>query len=154
MNFIQTAKRRSNKSADKHDSTDLFAFLLENSTGKAATVTKEEDRDDYFEDDLDDEEYHLDMEIGWPKKSTKSRSVNSAMNVLQPATTKPLSEEETRTIDLMQARMAQNVAGLGNRPLNTMEIAKQCKRIMVAYNIGQRLFAKAVMREVVKVRRH
>jgi len=122
---------------------------LENSTAKTANVAKEEDRDDYFEDDLDDEEYHLDMEagVGWPKKSTK----RNVMNVLQPATTKPLSEEETRTIDLMQARMAQNVAGLGNRPLNTMEIAKQCKRIMVAYNIGQRLFAKAVMREVVKV---
>lgn len=32
-----------------------------------------------------------------------------------------------------------------------MEIAKQCKRLMVAYNIGQRLFAKAVMCQVVKV---
>lgn len=48
--------------------------------------------------------------------------------------------------------MSQNVARIGDHALNTIEIAKQCKRLMVAYNIGQRLFAKAVMCQVVKVK--
>lgn len=48
--------------------------------------------------------------------------------------------------------MASNVRSLGGRALNTAEIARQCKRLMVAYNIGQRLFAKYVMNQVVKVK--
>ena len=44
--------------------------------------------------------------------------------------------------------MAANVRGLGTTALNTAEIAAQCKRLMVAYNIGQRLFAKYVMNQV------
>lgn len=47
--------------------------------------------------------------------------------------------------------VAGNIRSLGNKALNTAEIAKQCKRLMVAYNIGQRLFAKYVMNQVVKV---
>lgn len=46
--------------------------------------------------------------------------------------------------------MAQNIQKLGSRALNTAEIAKQAKRLMLAYNIGQRLFAKYVMNQVVK----
>lgn len=38
--------------------------------------------------------------------------------------------------------------GLGQTALNTGEIASQCKKLMVAYNIGQRLFAKFVMNQV------
>lgn len=47
-----------------------------------------------------------------------------------------------------QARVAANVRGLGQTALNTGEIASQCKKLMVAYNIGQRLFAKFVMNQV------
>ncbi|CAB3403145.1 unnamed protein product [Caenorhabditis bovis] len=54
---------------------------------------------------------------------------------------------ESKKIAKMQARIAENVRNLGLRPLNTTEIAKQCKRLMLAYNIGQRLFAKHVMNQ-------
>ncbi|KAI1732610.1 CUT domain-containing protein [Ditylenchus destructor] len=75
----------------------------------------------------------------------------SSMSMQTPQNVpKPQSEEETRIINLMQQRMSQNVARIGDHALNTIEIAKQCKRLMVAYNIGQRLFAKAVMCQVVK----
>lgn len=40
---------------------------------------------------------------------------------------------------------------LGSRALNTMEIARQCKNMMITHNIGQRPFAKYVMNQVVKV---
>uniref|UniRef100_A0A915E2F8 Homeobox protein cut-like n=1 Tax=Ditylenchus dipsaci TaxID=166011 RepID=A0A915E2F8_9BILA len=83
------------------------------------------------------------------KSATTLSHLNSS-TASQPPAPKPQSEEECRIINLMQQRVAQNVARLENRPLNTMEIAKQCKRLMVAYNIGQRLFAKAVMCQVVK----
>lgn len=56
-------------------------------------------------------------------------------------------------IKVLQIRVAANVRALGGRALNTAEIARQCKRLMVAYNIGQRLFAKYVMNQVVKVKR-
>lgn len=47
--------------------------------------------------------------------------------------------------NLIRSRMAYNLAGLGARPLNTAETAKQCKRIMTAYGIGQCLFADIVL---------
>ncbi|KAK6061125.1 CUT domain protein [Cooperia oncophora] len=52
--------------------------------------------------------------------------------------------QELKAIQDLQAR---NVRALGSRALNTAEIARQCKRLMVAYNIGQRLFAKYVMNQ-------
>ncbi|CAD6188334.1 unnamed protein product [Caenorhabditis auriculariae] len=60
------------------------------------------------------------------------------------------SPQESRAVEDLQTRVAHNVAVLGSKPLNTAEIARQCKRLMVAYNIGQRLFAKYVMNQVVK----
>uniref|UniRef100_A0A915BT53 DNA-binding protein SATB n=1 Tax=Parascaris univalens TaxID=6257 RepID=A0A915BT53_PARUN len=59
----------------------------------------------------------------------------------------PRTPAEAKVVTELQARVAQNVRQLGSRPLNTMEIARQCKRLMVAYNIGQRLFAKFVMNQ-------
>ncbi|VDN53760.1 unnamed protein product [Dracunculus medinensis] len=53
-------------------------------------------------------------------------------------------------LKLLMSRVVQNVQKLGSRALNTVEIARQCKRLMVTYNIGQRLFAKYVMNQVVK----
>ncbi|KAL6725461.1 hypothetical protein Aduo_007511 [Ancylostoma duodenale] len=58
--------------------------------------------------------------------------------------------QELKAIQDLQIRVAANVRALGGRALNTAEIARQCKRLMVAYNIGQRLFAKYVMNQVVK----
>ncbi|XGW13892.1 hypothetical protein V3C99_000295 [Haemonchus contortus] len=58
--------------------------------------------------------------------------------------------QELKAIQDLQVRVAGNVRELGSRALNTAEIARQCKRLMVAYNIGQRLFAKYVMNQVVK----
>ncbi|KHN71391.1 Homeobox protein cut-like ceh-44, partial [Toxocara canis] len=62
----------------------------------------------------------------------------------------PRTPAEAKVVSELQALVAQNVRQLGSRPLNTAEIARQCKRLMVAYNIGQRLFAKYVMNQVVK----
>lgn len=47
--------------------------------------------------------------------------------------------------------VTRNIHELGSKALNTTEIAKQCKHLMVTHNIGQRLFAKYVMNQVVKV---
>ncbi|VDO87543.1 unnamed protein product [Heligmosomoides polygyrus] len=55
--------------------------------------------------------------------------------------------QEIKAIQDLQVRVASNVRSLGGRALNTAEIARQCKRLMVAYNIGQRLFAKYVMNQ-------
>ncbi|ETN69262.1 CUT domain protein [Necator americanus] len=55
--------------------------------------------------------------------------------------------QELKAIQELQIRVASNVRALGGRALNTAEIARQCKRLMVAYNIGQRLFAKYVMNQ-------
>ncbi|CAI4230210.1 unnamed protein product [Auanema sp. JU1783] len=55
--------------------------------------------------------------------------------------------QEVKAIQELQSIVASNIRSLGNRALNTAEIAKQCKRLMVAYNIGQRLFAKYVMNQ-------
>uniref|UniRef100_A0A1I7SQT7 Homeobox protein cut-like n=1 Tax=Bursaphelenchus xylophilus TaxID=6326 RepID=A0A1I7SQT7_BURXY len=63
---------------------------------------------------------------------------------------KPLSEEEQKVVKKLQDRIAISCSRLGNHALNTVEIAKECKRIMIAYNIGQRLFARFVMNQVVK----
>ncbi|KAE9419775.1 hypothetical protein Angca_005884 [Angiostrongylus cantonensis] len=55
--------------------------------------------------------------------------------------------QELKAIQDLQLRVASNVRSLGGRALNTAEIARQCKRLMIAYNIGQRLFAKYVMNQ-------
>ncbi|TKR65022.1 hypothetical protein L596_025486 [Steinernema carpocapsae] len=57
------------------------------------------------------------------------------------------SPSETRIISALQLRVAENVRNLGGRALNTAETANHCKRLMVGYNIGQRLFAKYVMNQ-------
>lgn len=52
---------------------------------------------------------------------------------------------------MLQNIVTRNIHELGSKALNTTEIAKQCKHLMVTHNIGQRLFAKYVMNQVVKV---
>ncbi|KAF1761404.1 hypothetical protein GCK72_009660 [Caenorhabditis remanei] len=59
-------------------------------------------------------------------------------------------EKENEIIEKMQKRIQSNVQSINGHPLNTTEIASHCKRLMIAYNIGQRLFAKHVMNQVVK----
>ncbi|ULU01607.1 hypothetical protein L3Y34_001730 [Caenorhabditis briggsae] len=59
-------------------------------------------------------------------------------------------EAENETIEKMQKRIQVNIQTLNGKALNTTEIASHCKRLMIAYNIGQRLFAKVVMNQVVK----
>ncbi|EGT33678.1 hypothetical protein CAEBREN_06506 [Caenorhabditis brenneri] len=70
----------------------------------------------------------------------------------KPVEVKTTEEQkaEMETIEKMQARIQANVQALNGQPLNTTEIASNCKRLMIAYNIGQRLFAKHVMNQVVK----
>lgn len=53
--------------------------------------------------------------------------------------------------ECLQDIVTRNIHELGTKALNTTEIAKQCKHLMVTHNIGQRLFAKYVMNQVVKV---
>uniref|UniRef100_A0A8R1E4Q3 Homeobox protein cut-like n=1 Tax=Caenorhabditis japonica TaxID=281687 RepID=A0A8R1E4Q3_CAEJA len=70
----------------------------------------------------------------------------------RPAEPKTIEEQkaEQEAIDRMQERIQSNIQKLNGRPLNTATIASHCKRLMMAYNIGQRLFAKLVMSSVVK----
>lgn len=76
-------------------------------------------------------------------------------NPAKPLEAKTSEEQkaELETIEKMQKRIQVNVQALNGHPLNTTEIASHCKRLMIAYNIGQRLFAKHVMNQVVKVRK-
>ncbi|KAM3723418.1 Homeobox protein [Dirofilaria immitis] len=72
-----------------------------------------------------------------------------------PASTSSLHElprtpAELRTYNELQDIVTRNIRELGSKALNTTEIAKQCKHLMVTHNIGQRLFAKYVMNQVVK----
>lgn len=60
----------------------------------------------------------------------------------------PKTVAETAAITELHTVVAENVRLLGQRALNTVEIAKQCRRLMIAYNLGQRLFAKTVMNQV------
>uniref|UniRef100_A0A1I7UHR2 Homeobox protein cut-like n=1 Tax=Caenorhabditis tropicalis TaxID=1561998 RepID=A0A1I7UHR2_9PELO len=71
---------------------------------------------------------------------------------LKPTDIKSTEEQkaEQETIEKMQNRIQANVQALNGHALNTTEIASNCKRLMIAYNIGQRLFAKHVMNQVVK----
>uniref|UniRef100_A0A1I8E9E5 Homeobox protein cut-like n=1 Tax=Wuchereria bancrofti TaxID=6293 RepID=A0A1I8E9E5_WUCBA len=62
----------------------------------------------------------------------------------------PRSPAELRTYNELQDIVTRNIHELGTKALNTTEIAKQCKHLMVTHNIGQRLFAKYVMNQVVK----
>ncbi|KAK5979249.1 hypothetical protein GCK32_007969, partial [Trichostrongylus colubriformis] len=57
------------------------------------------------------------------------------------------ADDDQNLFKILMVRVAANVRALGSRALNTAEIARQCKRLMVAYNIGQRLFAKYVMNQ-------
>uniref|UniRef100_A0A0N5A967 Homeobox protein cut-like n=1 Tax=Syphacia muris TaxID=451379 RepID=A0A0N5A967_9BILA len=57
------------------------------------------------------------------------------------------SSEESKTVSELQKCVNHNIRQLGMRPLNTAELARQCKRLMIACNIGQRLFAKFVMNQ-------
>ncbi|VDP18353.1 unnamed protein product, partial [Onchocerca flexuosa] len=52
--------------------------------------------------------------------------------------------------EYFQDIVTKNIHELGSKALNTTEIAKQCKHLMVTHNIGQRLFAKYIMNQVVK----
>uniref|UniRef100_A0A0M3IDN8 Homeobox protein cut-like n=1 Tax=Ascaris lumbricoides TaxID=6252 RepID=A0A0M3IDN8_ASCLU len=82
-----------------------------------------------------------------PDSVTSSADDEFGRNSSYSAHDAPRTPAEAKVVSELQARVAQNVRQLGSRPLNTMEIARQCKRLMVAYNIGQRLFAKFVMNQ-------
>uniref|UniRef100_A0A8R1TZ02 Homeobox protein cut-like n=1 Tax=Onchocerca volvulus TaxID=6282 RepID=A0A8R1TZ02_ONCVO len=62
----------------------------------------------------------------------------------------PRTPAELRTYNELQNIVTKNIHELGSKALNTTEIAKQCKHLMVTHNIGQRLFAKYIMNQVVK----
>uniref|UniRef100_A0A1I7YVQ2 Homeobox protein cut-like n=1 Tax=Steinernema glaseri TaxID=37863 RepID=A0A1I7YVQ2_9BILA len=88
--------------------------------------------------------------------STKGKTSVTMEKKASPPEPKPLvfqntdadrSPSETRIINALQLRVAENVRSLGGRALNTAETANHCKRLMVGYNIGQRLFAKYVMNQ-------
>lgn len=89
--------------------------------------------------------------------SNKSLTINTSSTSTSPlkhhkslSTPPPISAEENEIVRQLQERVQKNIYRLGNRALKTGEVAKQAKRLMTAYNIGQRLFAKHVMNRVVK----
>uniref|UniRef100_A0A915PFB5 Homeobox protein cut-like n=1 Tax=Setaria digitata TaxID=48799 RepID=A0A915PFB5_9BILA len=59
----------------------------------------------------------------------------------------PRTPTELRAYNELQDIVTKNIHELGSKALNTTEIAKQCKHLMVTHNIGQRLFAKYVMNQ-------
>ncbi|VDK73165.1 unnamed protein product [Litomosoides sigmodontis] len=59
----------------------------------------------------------------------------------------PRTPAELRTYNELQDIVTRNIHELGSKALNTTEIAKQCKHLMVTHNIGQRLFAKYIMNQ-------
>uniref|UniRef100_A0AC35GR00 DNA-binding protein SATB n=1 Tax=Panagrolaimus sp. PS1159 TaxID=55785 RepID=A0AC35GR00_9BILA len=82
--------------------------------------------------------------------NTSSASSTPLKHHKPPSTPPPISAEENEIVRQLQERVQKNIYRLGNRALKTGEVAKQAKRLMTAYNIGQRLFAKHVMNRVVK----
>lgn len=92
----------------------------------------------------------LNNDSGWEIGNSSGNANSSGTS--GGGSSKPMTEEEQKIASALQERIAINVNRLGNHALNTVEIAKECKRIMIAYNIGQRLFARFVMNQVVKVR--
>ncbi|VDM99206.1 unnamed protein product [Thelazia callipaeda] len=84
--------------------------------------------------------------------SATSSNVTPKLENYYPTNTSHLHETsvELRTYNELQALqeiVAKNIVELGPKALNTTEIAKQCKTLMITYNIGQRLFAKYVMNQ-------
>uniref|UniRef100_A0A7E4ZXU1 DNA-binding protein SATB n=1 Tax=Panagrellus redivivus TaxID=6233 RepID=A0A7E4ZXU1_PANRE len=92
--------------------------------------------------------------VNKPKSSGKSSSSKPADAPHAPVkvrvTPPPMSAEDNEIVRQLQERVQRNIYRLGARALKTNEVAKQAKRLMLAYNIGQRLFAKHVMNRVVK----
>ena len=85
------------------------------------------------------------------KSNGKSHHSGSGQSsIIKRNSPPPISEEECEIVRQLQERVQKNIYRLGNRALKTAEVAKQAKRLMTAYNIGQRLFAKHVMNRVVK----
>jgi hypothetical protein len=82
--------------------------------------------------------------------NTSSSSSSTPAKHHKPSTPPPISAEENEIVRQLQERVQKNIYRLGNRALKTGEVARQAKRLMTAYNIGQRLFAKHVMNRVVK----
>uniref|UniRef100_A0AC34GUA2 DNA-binding protein SATB n=1 Tax=Panagrolaimus sp. ES5 TaxID=591445 RepID=A0AC34GUA2_9BILA len=82
--------------------------------------------------------------------NTSSASSTPLKHHKPPSTPPPISAEENEIVRQLQERVQKNIYRLGNRALKTGEVARQAKRLMTAYNIGQRLFAKHVMNRVVK----
>jgi hypothetical protein len=128
--------RKSSISDDLLDvnASELLNMLLANSGSP-----QEMDNDDFMLGDLK-------SDSSWePKANGQAASSGGG------SSSKPMTEEEQKVAAALQERIAINVSRLGTHSLNTVVIAQECKRIMIAYNIGQRLFAKFVMQQVVKV---
>ncbi|KAK0419832.1 hypothetical protein QR680_014353 [Steinernema hermaphroditum] len=111
-------------------STDILSLIMNAGSGQSQTPT--------------------------PNSNSKGKSTPTTEKKAPPPEPKPLvfqnaeadrSPSETRIINALQLRVAENVRNLGGRALNTSETANHCKRLMVGYNIGQRLFAKYVMNQ-------
>jgi hypothetical protein len=114
--------------------------------------------------DQSDDILDLNGDAGWDLGHSGD-NLHAGNSAPSGGSSKPMTEEEQRISVALQVnifivyrnsfylkeRIAINVKRLGNHALNTTEIAKECKRIMTAYNIGQRLFARFVMNQVVKV---
>uniref|UniRef100_A0A914DF19 Homeobox protein cut-like n=1 Tax=Acrobeloides nanus TaxID=290746 RepID=A0A914DF19_9BILA len=122
---VQLSSKSTTEDLAKVNPTDLLTFLLDTGSASKETTVRE--------------------------FVQKARTINVPTTKSSTETSKPeLSVEEAQIVDNLQNRLAQNIHKLGSRALNTAEIAKQAKRLMLAYNIGQRLFAKYVMNQVVK----
>ncbi|KAI6201569.1 Homeobox protein cut-like [Aphelenchoides besseyi] len=137
-------KHSSKKSAppvvqdDVLDASEILSILFNNSANDSSTIG---------DDGLTSE---LKNDPNWDAVKSSPGGSGSAGTAAAGGSAKPMSEEEQRISTALQERIAINVSRLGNHALNTVEIAKECKRIMIAYNIGQRLFARFVMNQVVK----
>ncbi|CAJ0942709.1 unnamed protein product, partial [Mesorhabditis belari] len=81
------------------------------------------------------------------KDTDKFLSLADIPNISNYTGEPPKHPSEIKAIGDLSSLVAANVRKLGTKALNTAELARQCKRLMAGYNIGQRLFAKYVMNQ-------
>ncbi|KAI6240187.1 Homeobox protein cut-like [Aphelenchoides fujianensis] len=126
--------------SDEIDASEILSMLFNNANADVSSMS-----DDVLAADLKNDPNWE----GVNKSPTGAGGANGG-SAGGGGSSKPMSEEEKQIATALQERIAINVSRLGTHALNTVEIAKECKRIMIAYNIGQRLFARFVMNQVVK----
>uniref|UniRef100_A0A0N5CBQ4 Homeobox protein cut-like n=1 Tax=Strongyloides papillosus TaxID=174720 RepID=A0A0N5CBQ4_STREA len=89
--------------------------------------------------------------------TTSNTSTTTTTNASTTTTTSSLRKidegninqglQDSIVIANLKNRLIDNIRNLGTQALNTEIIARECKRLMTAYNIGQRLFAKVIMNQ-------